>query len=94
MYSSFLQKNVGPAGYHRDHKNIESYLEHSAFLPYLNNEIYHPNANLNKRRFEDLNHFLMVKFMYDPVIYPMESAFFGEINEDGVEVPMEKTKVY
>lgn len=36
----------------------------------------------------------MVKFMYDPIIFPMESAFFGEINQDGQEVPMEQTKIY
>jgi palmitoyl-protein thioesterase len=73
---------------------MDSYLDHSAFLPYLNNEKYHSNAYLNKKRFEDLNHLLMVKFMYDPVIYPMESAFFGEINDDGLEVHMEKTQIY
>jgi palmitoyl-protein thioesterase len=80
MYSSLLQKNVGPAGYHRDHSSMENYLAYSAFLPYLNNEKHHANYNQNKRRFEDLNHLLMIKFMYDPIIYPMESAFFGEIN--------------
>lgn len=36
----------------------------------------------------------MVKFMYDPIIYPMESAFFGEIDLDGKEIPMEQTKIY
>lgn len=36
----------------------------------------------------------MVKFMYDPVIYPMESSWFGEINEDGQEIPMEQTQIY
>ena len=85
---------MGPAGYHRDHNNFESYLEHSAFLPYLNNEKYHAKTNMNKQRFESLNHLLMVKFMYDPIIYPMESAFFGEINSDGKEVPMEQTTIY
>ena len=71
MYSSLLQKNVGPAGYHRDHSSMENYLAYSAFLPYLNNEKHHALYNQNKRRFEDLNHLLMVKFMYDPIIYPI-----------------------
>jgi hypothetical protein len=44
---------------------------------------------MNKEKFEKLNFLLMVKFMYDPVIYPMESSWFGEINEIGQEIPME-----
>jgi palmitoyl-protein thioesterase len=91
MYSAFLQRNVGPAGYHRDHTDMESYLTHASFLPYLNNEIEHSGEIMNKERFEQLNFLLMVKFMYDPVIYPMESSWFGEINEFGQEVPMEQT---
>ena len=89
MYSSFLQRNVGPAGYHRDHKNMEAYLTHSKFLPFLNNEVEHDNLEKNKERFEQLNHLLLIKFMYDPVVYPMESSWFGEIDENGEEIPME-----
>lgn len=36
----------------------------------------------------------MVKFMYDPIIYPMESSWFGEINERGNIVSMEDSIVY
>ena len=45
-------------------------MDNSIFLPYLNNEKDHPKANLNKKRFEQLNHFLMVKFLHDPIIFP------------------------
>ena len=64
------------------------------FLPYINNEKDHPKANLNKKRFEQLNYFLMVKFMHDPIIYPKESSWFGENNADGKVEAMEDTKVY
>ena len=36
----------------------------------------------------------MVKFMYDPIIYPQESSWFGEINQDGKVIPMEETQIY
>lgn len=52
MYGAFLQRNVGPAGYHRDHTDMESYLTHASFLPYLNNEVEHPKMLQNKERFE------------------------------------------
>tara|TARA_B110000285_G_C14500882_1_gene328058 strand:- start:168 stop:287 length:120 start_codon:yes stop_codon:yes gene_type:complete len=32
--------------------------------------------------------------MYDPVVYPMESSWFGEIDETGEEIPMELTQIY
>ena len=36
----------------------------------------------------------MVKFAYDPVIYPIESSWFGQLNEDGKIVKMEETDIY
>jgi palmitoyl-protein thioesterase len=36
----------------------------------------------------------MVKFMHDPIIYPKESSWFGEMNEKGEIKPMEETKIY
>ena len=32
--------------------------------------------------------------MYDPVIYPMESSWFGEIDSSNNVLPMEKTRIY
>lgn len=36
----------------------------------------------------------MIKFTRDPIIYPRESAWFGESLADGRVVPMEDTKIY
>ena len=71
---------IGPAGYFKDHKNRVEYLESATFLPYLNNERDHPNSTKNKRRFEQLNFLTMVKFSHDPIIFPQESSWFGEID--------------
>jgi len=73
---------------------LDEYTNKSAFLPYLNNEKDHPQANLYKKRFENLNFFTMIKFMHDPIIYPRESSWFGETNPDGKVIPMEETRIY
>ena len=36
----------------------------------------------------------MVKFLYDPIIYPIESSWFGEINNQGEIIPMHETQIY
>ena len=49
---------------------------------------------MNKRRFEALNFLTMVKFKHDPIIYPSESSWFGEVDAAGRVVPMEETGIY
>jgi len=36
----------------------------------------------------------MIKFMYDPIVYPQESCWFGQVDENGRVIPMEKTQIY
>jgi hypothetical protein len=36
----------------------------------------------------------MVKFIYDPIVYPIESSWFGEVAENGEIVTMEETIIY
>lgn len=64
------------------------------FLPYLNNERDHQKSKIYKKRFESLNHFLMVKFTHDPIIFPRESSWFGQNDGNGKTIPMEETQIY
>ena len=48
----------------------------------------------NKKRFETLNFLTMVKFSKDPIIYPKESSWFGQIDTNGNTIPMEETEIY
>lgn len=73
---------------------MKEYIDHASFLPYLNNEKDHPKANINKKRFESLNFFGMVRFKHDPIVYPGESTWFGETNSDGQIVPMRETRIF
>ena len=36
----------------------------------------------------------MVKFTKDPIIYPIESSWFGLTDKDGKVVPMEETTIF
>jgi hypothetical protein len=38
VYFSFVQSEVGPAGYYRDQYNLDTYRKYSTFLADLNNE--------------------------------------------------------
>jgi len=38
VYSEFVQEHIGPAGYFRNPKDIETYLQKSIYLPIVNNE--------------------------------------------------------
>lgn len=93
-YSRIIQGTLGPTNYLRDFKRQEEYLREAALLPYLNNEIEHPKASQNKKRFESLNSLTMIKFNKDPIIYPIISSWFGQFDSSGKLIPMEQTKIY
>jgi len=93
-FSPIVQAVIGPSNYLRDHTKQQDYIENSTFLPYINNEIDHSKSKLNKKRFESLNFITMVKFLKDPIIYPKESSWFGQIDESGNTLPMEQTEIY
>lgn len=71
---------LGPSNYLRVHHNEHEYLSGSNFLPYLNNEKNHDKMATQKERFETLNSLTMIKFSQDPVIHPIESSWFGQVN--------------
>ena len=89
-----IQNTIGPSGYVKDHTKLDEYIEKATFLPYLNNEKDHPRANMNKKKFEQLNSLYMVRFLRDPIIFPMESAWFGETTQNGTVIKMEDTKIF
>ena len=93
-YSNLIQMTLGPSNYLRVHHSEGDYLQNSSFLPYLNNEKKHDKMKLQKERFENLNSLTMVKFLQDPVIHPIESSWFGQVNSNGEVIPMEQTAIY
>lgn len=94
LYNEMLQHITSTFELLRSKKHYNDYLRNNIFLPYLNNEKSHGKENQYKKRMEALNSFTMFKFSKDPIIYPHESAWFGEVSLDGKTVPMEETGIY
>lgn len=94
-YFSIFQDHIGPAGYFRDPRHMKEYLADSVFLPYLNNE--DPSSNTiatNKERFTALNGAMLVMFTEDSMVYPKESEWFQELNENLEVEPLEDSAFY
>lgn len=76
VYFDIVQDIVGPAGYFRDPNHLDIYLNHSVFLPYLNNEKTENYTTSINENINNLNGALFVMFGNDTMIYPKETAWF------------------
>lgn len=73
--TSWAQKHVAQATYWHDPLHEDIYRKKSTFLADINNE---RNINENyKRRLNSLNKFVMVKFLKDKIVTPIETQWFG-----------------
>jgi len=94
VYFAEIQDEVGPAGYYRDPSNIETYLADSVFLPYLNNERELNYSKSIYERFTSLNSAVFVMFSNDTMIFPKETAWFGDLQIDGSVTNVNSTQFY
>ncbi|KAF8252711.1 alpha/beta-hydrolase [Wilcoxina mikolae CBS 423.85] len=93
-WSPVVQERVIPAQYFRDPQDLETYLEHSAFLADVNNEREEKNDTY-KMNLSSLERFVMFMFTEDRTVVPKESAWWGEVNvTSGEVVPLEERKLY
>jgi palmitoyl-protein thioesterase len=92
VYFSYIQDFIGPAGYFRDPKDLEYYLNYSVFLPYLNNEKNYTQSIYD--RFTALHGALFVLFSNDTMIFPKETAWFHELQADGTILATNETQFY
>lgn len=93
-YTDFYQEHLSPAGYWRNPNNLVTYLLKCRYLPKLNNEIIHENADAQKDNIKKLNNFVMVWSPNDTVLYPSESAEFSFYNEDLSIISIRNTELY
>ncbi len=77
IYSSGFQKYVSFGNYWKDPLHNELYLAQCTFLPYLNNEISHPNSALYKENLCSLQHMVIVQSTEEDIIDPPQSCHFG-----------------
>ena len=95
VYYELIQDIVGPAGYFRDPWHMDRYLSGSVFLPYLNNETGEADAMAsNKERFSALNGVQLIMFTEDSMVFPKESEWFHQLDQDNNVIPLEETDFY
>lgn len=95
VYKNFIQNMIGPAGYFRDPWHIPQYRKGSVFLPYLNNEEADDASKADRKaRFSALNGALLMMFTEDSMVYPKESEWFQQLNEDGTVQSLEESDFY
>jgi palmitoyl-protein thioesterase len=76
-YSYLMQHFVSFAGYWKDPLHYQEYLNGNIFLPYLNNEITHPDNDLFKENISNLATMVLVQSTEDEIVVPQISCHFG-----------------
>ncbi|ESQ55679.1 hypothetical protein EUTSA_v10025854mg [Eutrema salsugineum] len=95
-YSDYVQDHIAPSGYIKIPTEMSEYLEHSKYLPMLNNERANERNSTFKDRFTSLQNLVLVMFQGDKVVIPKESCWFGYY-PDGASTPLlspQQTKLY
>jgi len=87
-----IQDDLNPASYFRDPSKLTQFMADSIFLPYLNNE--KDFSQTKKQQILNLNHAVFVMTNQDDVVYPRESAIFGELQADGTVLNRVDTEIW
>lgn len=96
LYDDFFQYILAPSGYVKIPTEITKYLEHSKYLPKLNNERPNERNSTFKDRFTSLQNLVLIMFQDDQVLSPKETSWFG-FYPDGASttlLPPNETKLY
>jgi palmitoyl-protein thioesterase len=91
VYYSFAQNNIGPAGYFRDMKHYDNYLDVS-ILAEVNNEKKFVQQYYD--RFSSLEKIVLIKFADDTMIVPRETAWFESYDKNRNVVKLEDSEFY
>ena len=75
VYDSYVQSTLVQAQYYNDPLDQAAYQAYSLFIADINNQKPVKNPAY-KQRLTQLNKFVMVQFLNDTVVIPMESEFF------------------
>uniref|UniRef100_A0A7I4F4V2 Palmitoyl-protein thioesterase 1 n=1 Tax=Physcomitrium patens TaxID=3218 RepID=A0A7I4F4V2_PHYPA len=96
VYSSFVQNHLAPSGYVKIPNDLAAYYKGSMFLPKLNNEIASTRNETYKKRFESINHLVLIMFQEDAILVPPQTAWFGYYGENDFTtvLPPERTDLY
>jgi len=95
VYVSFVQDHVVQAEYWQDPFALDEYLEYNVFLPDINNARVQKNATYVSN-LQSLSNFVMVKFLKDTMVQPIESEWFGFYapGQDVQIISLQKSQLY
>ncbi|KAJ4866413.1 alpha/beta-Hydrolases superfamily protein [Raphanus sativus] len=85
VYNDFVQDHIAPSGFVKIPDEKTKYLEHSKYLPKLNNERPDQRNSTFKDRFASLHNLVLVMFLNDTILVPRETSWFGFIVDGGVD---------
>lgn len=88
-----VQKNVIPAQYFRDPKDLKLYLKNSNFLADINNE----RDSINKKysnSLSSLETLVLIDFLQDSTLVPKKSAHFYDQTSEGDTIEFAETRIY
>jgi len=92
VYWKSIQKFIGLSNLFRNPKNLNKFNVRAQFLNSLNNQVeFDPRIKENYMR---LNKVFLGMFKKDRMLYPKESALFGEEQPNGDVLPLTETKLY
>ena len=93
LYTDYMQNNNIQAQYFRDVEQYDTYIEKSAYLKYVNNELF--KDLVYYERLTALNKFVMILFDQDETLVPKETAWFYDIDKvTGELIPFNQTESY
>lgn len=95
VYFTVIQDFVGPAGYFRDPHHMTQYYKDSVFLPYANAEDGTDEQKAAvKAKFTSLNAVMLTMFTEDSVVYPRQSEWFYQLDDDYNVLTLDQTTWY
>ncbi|KAF8096798.1 hypothetical protein N665_0301s0042 [Sinapis alba] len=96
IYNDFVQDHIAPSGYVKIPGEMTKYLEHSKYLPKLNNERPDQRNSTFRDRFMSLHNLVLVMFENDTTLIPKETSWFGYYTDDGFDslLSTQQTRLY
>lgn len=93
-YTNWVQRHIAQSTYWHDPLNEDLYRRKSTFLADINNERVINEGYI--RRLQNLNKFVMVKFLRDKIIQPIETSWFGffKPGSDKIVLSLAESEIY
>ncbi|KAJ2745433.1 hypothetical protein GGI20_002187 [Coemansia sp. BCRC 34301] len=96
VYSWYIRDHVIQAQYFKDPERIDQYLQYNIFLPDINGDLEDEEVRYDvyRKRILALDRMVLYRFSEDKMIYPDMSPWFGFVDAEGNDVPVQNTTMY